>query len=71
MKERCTNTSKDFWKKIHKLPETQETKPVTKLQKASKQENAKTKFFKTKFPFFTNSGTQNDHSLEDLENMGG
>jgi hypothetical protein len=114
MKERCTNTSNDFWKKIHKLPQTQETKPVTKLQRqsnlccctkqaskqarispspqkkknkkkkmqqkqqiyaatkqASKQENAKTKFFKTQFPFYTNSETQNDHCLEYLENMGG
>lgn len=35
MKERCTNTSNDFWKKIHKLPQTQETKPVTKLQRQS------------------------------------
>jgi hypothetical protein len=34
MTERCTNTSKDFWKKS-KLPRTQETKPVTKLQQQS------------------------------------
>jgi hypothetical protein len=40
-------------------------------KQASKQENARTKFFKTQFPFFTNSQTQNDHCLEYLENMGG
>jgi hypothetical protein len=41
------------------------------IKQASKQENAKTKFFKTQFPFYTNSETQNDHCLEYLENMGG
>lgn len=40
-------------------------------KQASKQENAKTKFFKTQFPFYTNSEMQNDHCLEYLENMGG